>query len=443
MTSGARKMRILHVTSRFWPGVGGCENYLLGISTRLAADGHSVTVATTDADEPELFWDPGSRRLTQRSDEHAGVAIRRFALRHLPLSPSSYSLLRYLVLPALSAVPIFPEAGLAALSRYTPWSPDLWRWVEGTEAAYDLVGAWGILYEPMVAAAHKLAGRLGVPFVVCPLTHLGAGPSPGRDSLSRYYTMRHQVGLVRSADAVVVMTSTEADFYLRHGVPAEKLVVAPPGVLPESARGADAARFRQRHGLRGPLVAFLSSMSRDKGAVHLVEAVRRLWAAGRPVELVMAGRVLEEFERYRAQLPPEDRARVRVLGVVSESEKHDLLAAADILAVPSRTDSFGIAYHEAWLHQKPVIGAQAWAMADVIRHGQDGLLVPFADGPALAAALAALLDDPSRRAALGAAGAQRVLDSGLWEHRYAAVRGLYGGLVERFGARAGRGLSAG
>ena len=48
-------MQILHVTQRFWPAVGGSEIHLKELSTRLVADGHHVTVLTTDALDFELF----------------------------------------------------------------------------------------------------------------------------------------------------------------------------------------------------------------------------------------------------------------------------------------------------------------------------------------------------------------------------------------------------
>jgi hypothetical protein len=51
-------MHILHVCSRYWPALGGTERYVREISERLVADGHSVTIATTDADDSELLWDP-------------------------------------------------------------------------------------------------------------------------------------------------------------------------------------------------------------------------------------------------------------------------------------------------------------------------------------------------------------------------------------------------
>ena len=64
---------------------------------RLAADGHQVTVVTTDALDFELFWDPRRHRVAQQADEHAGVRIHRFPVRHLPATRLTYPGVRRLL----------------------------------------------------------------------------------------------------------------------------------------------------------------------------------------------------------------------------------------------------------------------------------------------------------------------------------------------------------
>jgi glycogen(starch) synthase len=417
-------MRVLHVIGRYWPARGGAEAYLHEISRRLVRDGHEVTILTTDALDVEVFWNPRRQRIPEREAEQDGVRIRRFPVRHLPFSPRSYAAWRYLGLIGLAHLPL-PAGLLTRLARYTPWTPGLWQWLAGNRERYDVVGGAMILYEPLVAAAQQFARRRGAPFVVYPFTHLGAGAQPGRDAVSRYYTMRHQVDLVVQSQALVSMTPTERDFYVARGFRAEAACVAGAGVTPSEVLGGDGQRFRARHGITGGLVAFVSALTYDKGAEHLVEAVRRLWQAGRPVELALAGAVLLPFQRFLERLPGEVRQRLRVLGPISEADKRDLLAAADVVAMPSRTDSFGIVYLEAWLYRKPVIGARAWGMSDVIAHDVDGLLVPFGDVGALAEALAGLLDNPARCAALGQAGEKKVYQQYTWEHVYGRVSEVY------------------
>jgi glycogen synthase len=422
-------VRILHVIARYWPGLGGAEMHLAEISARLAAEGHQVTVATTDALDFQTLSDPRRRRVAVLDEQHDGVRILRFPLRHLPACPRGYAAWRYL-LRFLSASAVTPVAGLAWLSRFTPWVPGLWQWARTNRDEFDLVGGMSILFEPVVAAGLSMARRRQVPFIIYPLTHLGVGSLPGNDHLSSFYTMRHQLSLVRASQAVLAQTDTERAFYEGKGVPGERISVVGPGVDPAKVLGGDGQRFRRKHGIEGPLVVSLASLDYSKGTISLVEAVRQVRAGGRRVALALAGTMMESFRVYWEGLAEEDRQGVQVLGSVNEEEKRDLLAACDVFAVPSRTDSFGIVYLEAWLYGKPVIGAQAWGIQDVIHDGRDGRLAPFGDAAALAAVIADLLDHPETRASLGASGRQEVYARHTWEHKYAQVREIYTALVQ-------------
>ncbi len=421
-------MRILHLIQRYWPARGGAESHLGELSARLAAEGHQVTVATTDALDFELFWDPRRQRIASREARHAGVRILRFPVRHLPVAPLAYSGVRRLLWLLSAARPI-PNGVLFHVARLTPRVPDLWRWLATTDEVFDLAAGMTICFEPLLEAGWRFAHRRNIPFVAYPLTHLGAGAQPGMDALSRFYTMRHQVALVQAADAAVLQTPAERDFYAGRGVALERLIVAGPGVDPSKVLGGDGVRFRRAHNLDGFLVVSLSALSYDKGTVHLVEAVRQLWRAGRSVELVLAGAVTAPFQGYLKTLPPADRTRIRLLGSIEEAEKRDMMAAADVFAMPSRTDSFGIVYLEAWLYRLPVVAARTWGVSDVITDGEDGLLIPFGDISSLAQALGHLQDAPATRAEFGARGEAKVCRSHTWAQKYAPVSDLYARLT--------------
>jgi glycosyltransferase involved in cell wall biosynthesis len=283
----------------------------------------------------------------------------------------------------------------------------------------------------LLEAGLRFARKHGIPFVIYPLTHLGAGKQPGKDSLSRFYTMRHQVELVKKSDAIVAQTPSEQAFYLHHGVAGDRIIVAGPGITPNDLLGGDGQRFRDRYHIRAPLVASISAMSYDKGTIHLIETLRHLWHSGQKIELALAGTILEPFRHYLDKLPTADRQRLHVLGPIAEEEKRGLLAACDIFAMPSRTDSFGIVYLEAWLYEKPVIGALTWGVSDVIADGRDGLLVPFGDTQALARAIAHLVAHPQKRKAMGIRGKQKVYRSHTWDQKYAPVQELYTRLINK------------
>jgi glycosyltransferase involved in cell wall biosynthesis len=296
-------MRVLHIIQRYWPAVGGSETHMRELSRRLAADGHAVTVLTTDALDYESLFAPGHRRLEQGEAWDEGVRILRFPVRHLPFSPLAYPAWRRL-LWVLSGVRPIPAGLIGYMARVTPWVPGIWRWLRSVGEPFDLVAGLNVCFEPVLEAGLRFARRRAIPYVCYPITHLGAGGAPGQDEVGSFYTMRHQTALVRASDAIAAQTPTERDFYIYRGVPPERIEVIGPGVNPHEIMGGDSKRFRDRHGIRQPLVIALSAMARDKGTVQVVEAVRRLWQEGRPVELALAGAVLTPFRSASSTWKP-------------------------------------------------------------------------------------------------------------------------------------------
>lgn len=421
-------MRILHLIQRYWPAIGGAEIHMRELSRRFAADGHQVTVVTTDALDFELLSTPGGRRIEIREETVDGVRVLRFPVHHLPFSPLAYAAWRR-GLHTLARIRPVPVSWLSGLSLAAPWLPEMWRWFRSTGERFDLVAAMNISFESLFVAGQRFAWRHGIPFISYPIAHLGAGERPGEDPVGQFHTMRHQVDVVRSSDAVIAQSPAARAFYVEQRTLPERVHVVGPGVNPGEILGGEGRRFRERHGIQAPLVAYLGAMAHSKGTVQVVEGVRRLWQEDKEVELVLAGALLSGFQRYLDRLPSEDRQRIRVLGPVDEAEKRDLLAAADVVAMPSRTDSFGLVYLEAWLYGKPVIGAQTWGVRDVIDDGVDGILVPFDDAEALARALWTLLSSPGLRGQMGRSGETKVRRLHTWDIKYGVVREIYAELV--------------
>jgi glycosyltransferase involved in cell wall biosynthesis len=103
--------------------------------------------------------------------------------------------------------------------------------------------------------------------------------------------------------------------------------------------------------------------------------------------------------------------------------------------MPSRTDSFGIVFLEAWANGKPVVAASAGGVTEVVEHGKTGLLVPFGDLERLASSIAGLVDAPGAARRLGEAGRAKVARGYTWDDRFAALdRRLH----ELLGRRHGR-----
>lgn len=413
-------MRILHANAAYWPFVGGAETYLRAMSERLVRDGHEVTVATTDATHVQCFWDPRQPRVPERETTLKGVRVVRSQVGHLPLSPWSFYLLRRLA-TELARLPSGSRTLLDRMVAYMPHVPKLEATLEACGAGSDLVHGINISLEWPLIAGWRYARRQRQPFVATPFVHVG------ERAVQRYYTMPHQIAALRDADRVIVQTGIEARELERLGVAGDRIARLGMGVDLDEVQGGDAARFRAQHGADGPVVTFMGAVTDDKGSVHLVRAMQRLWQEGSKATLVVAGPPVtpSSFERVYEELPEAHRTHIRRMGAVGGQLKQDMLAATDLFALPSRVDSFGIVYLEAWAYGVPVIGCRAGGVPDVIDDGEDGLLVEFGDPVGLAAALETLLVDPGRRRAMGQRGRSKVENHYTWEHIYQRLAAIY------------------
>jgi len=435
-------MRILHTNAAYWPFVGGAETYLRAMSERLIRDGHDVVVTATDATSVQSFWDPRQPRLPDRETVLNGVRVIRSPVGHLPASPWSFYVLRRLATD-LGRLPFNTRPLLDRLAPHMPGVPALEQTLEQIRPGFDLIHGVNVALEWPLIAGWRYARRHGLPFVATPFLHAG-GPteSPGRGKVQRFYTMPHQMAALCDADRVIVQTSIEGRILAGLGVPQERIVRLGMGVDLEETQGGDGARFRAQHGIDGPVVTFMGVLTDDKGIVHLLRAMQRLWGKGSNATLVIAGRpmVPSTFERAYASLPEDQRLRTRRLGPVDGQLKQDMLAAADLFAMPSRIDSFGIVYLEAWAYGVPVIGCRAGGVPDVIDDGQDGVLIDYGDEAGLVMAIEGLLSDPDGRRAMGRRGRTKVEAHYTWERIYRGMVRVYQDVVDAGpGRRTGNG----
>ncbi len=412
-------MRILHVTAAYTPFLGGATTYLAELSRRFAVEGHDVTVLTTDIAEVDRIWSPRGKRVDSESDVIDGARVARFRTGHLPLAPYSFYVFRRFM-PALAhAVPSLAGA-------LGGWVPRL-RQTQATRRAldqrYDLVHVCNITLESVVLVGARLARDQRIPLICTPFVHVGQG------AILRNYVMPHQLEVMRKSRVVFVQGEREAQTLNALAVDPARTRVLGMGVNPGDAQGADGARFRRAYGIAHdvPLVLFAGSLTVDKGAVALLHAMRTLWSQGAQAHVAFLGLAPGPggFEHAYAALTPAEQRNVTRAGVVAEPAKHDAFAACTVFSMPSRVDSFGIVYLEAWLHGKPVIGANAGGVPDVIADGVDGLLVPFGDAQALAQAFSRLFSNAGLRAAMGAAGRAKLERLYTWDIVFAKVAQAY------------------
>jgi glycosyltransferase involved in cell wall biosynthesis len=244
----------------------------------------------------------------------------------------------------------------------------------------------------------RLAARLaGVPAVIHqPHGHIFYGGYYGALETRVYIALERLAA--RWSDRIVTLTDRGAQEHLARGIGRPSQYVTVPSGVPTAALRAaaparEAARARLGLGAGDFLVAGLGRLVPVKGFDVLVAAMPALLAAVPGARVAVAG---EGPERARLE------ARARASGVAGRlallGEIRDVagfLAAADVLAAPSRNEGMGRALVEAMALGVPVVASAVGGIPDVLAGGECGRLVPPERPDALATALAELGRDPA------------------------------------------------
>jgi glycosyltransferase involved in cell wall biosynthesis len=157
-------------------------------------------------------------------------------------------------------------------------------------------------------------------------------------------------------------------------------------------------------------LVFLGKLSPRKGLPELLAALAQPDLARLAWRLRVAGE--GDAAPYVAQATALGIAdRVDFVGWVPEARVRDLLAAADVVVLPSHSEGLSIGMLEAMAHGCAIVATPVGATLDAVRDGESALLVPAGDVAALAGALRRVIADPDLRAALQATARRRWIDS--------------------------------
>lgn len=226
-----------------------------------------------------------------------------------------------------------------------------------------------------------------------------------------------------SARAVIVTSETTAAILQgAFDVPLQSITVAPPGVdRPKGPRGPRRP---------GPTRIFaMGSISPRKAHHVLVEALARIddldWTCAIAGALERDPETAEALQAQIALLGLHD--RVRLLGEVNEEQANRLYGDADIFALASVYEGYGMVFAEAQGHGLPIVATTGGAIPEAVPQGA-GLLVPPNDAEAFAEALKILITDPALRASLAEGSKQAGAQLHGWNHTAALVAKALEGL---------------
>ena len=247
--------------------------------------------------------------------------------------------------------------------------------------------------------------------------------------------------LIRRMDAVIA-TSAAAAAYLerpatviRHGVDIDTF-------RPMNAAEPDRAARQGSPAVSGATPAWVGCFGRirpNKGTDLFVEAMIEVMGRHRDIQAVILGRVTSDQSGFAAQL----RQRIDTAGLANRFHMPGEVARADVLSwyrrlslyvAPQRWEGFGLTPLEAMASGVPVVATRAGAFAEIITKPEVGRLVDTDNGPALTKAVADLLSDRERLAAMGRSARDHVVAHFRLDDEAAAINAVYGDLWAGEGA---------
>ncbi len=299
-------------------------------------------------------------------------------------------------------------------------------WLSGWvgRAVKDILGV------PLVASFHTLGKVKNY--------SLARGESP-----EPYERLRGEERVIGEADRILAPTPEEAGQLVGlYGADPERIRIVPPGVDHSIFLPSDRAEARARLHLSGlRLALYVGRLQSHKGPDVAIRTLAEAVAQAQQVDpetardLVLAivggpggehaGAEVARLMELASALGVAD--RVMLFPPQPHARLADFYSAADVVLVPSRSESFGLVALEAQACGTPVVAAAVGGLRTVVRGG--GLLVEGHDPADHAAAALAVLGDPVFAAELGSAGARESLGF-TWDATTSEVRAVYGELVE-------------
>jgi glycosyltransferase involved in cell wall biosynthesis len=291
-------------------------------------------------------------------------------------------------------------------------------------------------YRPVVAHTHLLALNYAYPLMIRYRTparvytvhnlaekDIGLRTAP----MVRALAFRYRIGgVVPVAIAEEVRVSIQKVYgytnppLIPNGIPTDEYAPNPD----------TRAQWRQAHGIepRATVVTHIGRFAVQKNHALLVEAFAQVHSDAPLYLLLVGGGELEDAVREQVvELGLQE--RVRFLGV--RADVPAILNASDLFVLSSRWEGNPMSVMEALAAGLPVVSTAVGGVPELVREGETGLLVPSEDTGALACALQALVDDPARRQAMGAAARQHAIAHFDIRHTVRGYEQLYESLLRR------------
>lgn len=384
-------MKILHVILYFYPAwpYGGTPRNAYGLCKELVKRGHEVTVFTTDALDAK-------DRIKETQETLDGIEVRRF--RNM--------------------------SNTVAFHHRIFLSPGMINAVRNNIKSFDLVhlNDYRTLQNLLV---HHYARKYAIPYVLQARGSLVRLIS--KQKLKALFDVMGGYRLLRDASRLIALAPLEVEQYMNQGVSKAKIDIVPNAIdLSQFENAPPRGDFRSKQGLKADnqVILFLGRIHKIKGIDLLIHAFAGLVGDFNDARLVIAGPddgYLPTLKSLTAELGLEQ--RVIFTGPLYGAQKLAAYVDADVYALTSSYEVFGVSVLEALACGAPAVVTDRCGTADIVRN-KAGLVVPYEAGQ-LRDALQRMLEDDTMRQQFSQSGKTLVWGNYGWSEIAGRMERVY------------------
>ncbi len=230
----------------------------------------------------------------------------------------------------------------------------------------------------------------------------------------RNYTARKWWGILTYVDAYIVQSEFQKQKFIQNGIAENKLAIV-PGLTPEIPE------YKEKN--VGTLVSFVGRVSLEKGIVEFIEAARQM----PEIPFVLAGSIDDTLVYLKKESPKN----IKWTGFLKGNSLDELFHKSRIIVIPGKWyEGFPNVITRAMKHGKPVITSNLGAMASIIDHEKNGLLVEPGNSVELALAIQKLYENPESCEQYGKNGKEKAAEYYSSEKIYDELIHIYSSLLE-------------
>ncbi len=238
---------------------------------------------------------------------------------------------------------------------------------------------------------------------------------------------------IENADIVIAVSEAiREDIIQYYNVTTDKVVVIHNGIDLDRWMPKPNDKIRDDYGIRGKYIFFVGRISRQKGIITLIDALKYLKRKDLQIVLRSGAADTEEFKHeVEKKIQNEDNI-IWIRGNLEEEELMELYSEAELFVCPSTYEPFGIVNLEAMACEKAVVASAVGGIKEIVVNEKTGLLIPPSDPEALANAINRLLGDKNLSRRFGKAGRKRVEKHFSWARIANKTKAVYEELIKNY-----------